>query len=459
MPIPTDPPLTAGRKRPASESSQPGRVKIRRTGAVQPGPESRVTIPHDLHLFITGELTESFLHHVQIWANAQQTEGYSTHVWWDQQSRLSDRFYQAAVQEILSWDWNGAVPGPKEFVPAIEGMMRWVTGYPSSDISGEGYEAKLTEFLARAYDEGISSESGNDIQTFIDRQNSLHTQLGELGVIVHNPYELEGADPAFFRFYKESLYSQGNRIRANDLVRLMVMRDYGGVAVDWNLLPKLNNAVFSDRLPPISKRQEYLERFGSVQEALAVSLGLTEENVFLEALAKHPDGTLDPEGLARASQIRADIQRAQEQGVMLFLPLELPSGATGKRAVVLGESPAVRVRKTGFIVATPRNGNVVKDAVSFVAETLNAESSLRSVRARQGIESSEEAEGVVAVRETAFKKRYGSEDEKTAERTRYAEAFKRASSAYFSRKETGELTGLAQWQRSGRYKNFRTAIN
>ena len=200
MPIPTDPPLTAGHKRPASESSRPRRLKIRRTGAVQAGPESGDLIPHDLHLFITGELTEPFLHHVQIWANAQQTEGYSTHVWWDRQSRLSDRFYQAAVQEILSWDWNVEVPGPKEFVSAIEGMMRWITGYPSSDISGEGYEAKLTEFLARAYDEGISSESGNDLQTFIDHQDRLHKQLTELGVIVHNPYELEGADPAFFRF-------------------------------------------------------------------------------------------------------------------------------------------------------------------------------------------------------------------------------------------------------------------
>ena len=156
------------------------------------------------------------------------------------------------------------------------------------------------------------------------------------------------------------------------MVRILVMKQHGGVPIDWPLLPPIND-VFDALGPPpqdLTASQKRLEPF--VKEQLALEkLGLSgsgRRNYIVEFANNQA-------GRNRLAQLRTASQGAET----LFRPLVIND--RGQYAFRLSVLPEARAVKPGFMVAAPPDSPVTKAVIRNVLEIVKLGQSIRSVRA------------------------------------------------------------------------------
>ena len=348
--------------RPLSPDLRPGpaqrpRLDIPQSdGVIIPGEE----IPNKLHFFVTGELTETILNHIQVWADTYSTNTMTMEisVWWNRQSRLAEWLYQTLVEEIKQENRTLTAAHVQRLV---ESKIASILGAENAlSLSPEIYERRVVDYL-RTHAGGRE----RTVEGFLQEQDELEVRLRH-NFQVKDPLEFNETSNSLVAAIRETQFYHGDLIRANDFQRILAMREEGGVGVDWFLLPALNSDLvikpgeeIISSIPSglIGKKQWLLASYAYVHESYLAVLNRLEDgysNPYLDALALDDDGTENPDLRFFADKVRERVRAFHNEKKPLFIPAEF--NRASDNAVIIG----AKFDRAGFIVATPRNSDVVQ---------------------------------------------------------------------------------------------------
>lgn len=183
----------------------------------------KVVVPDIIHFVWIGTFTKITIDYIKIWKEANTDK--KIYIWCDEHATLSLLFHNALRDYVLS---SGTENNLDDEVSLKNDAFNYM--YPKLK-TGCFFDDLVVEFL-----------SVHNIPCSFSNPPELISSFENHGIVVKNIRELFcGEFSGFMKYYYYEIILRCNIASASDIVRLLIIYNYGGIYIDVDTLPYTDN--------------------------------------------------------------------------------------------------------------------------------------------------------------------------------------------------------------------------
>lgn len=281
------------------------------------------TVSETLHFIILGKIENIQREYINLWI--QQHSHYKIKIWTDNNTYLSREIFVRIQKKASQETFDDTNTDNNDFYTFFKsnviGLQNEIYQYMQENTH-ISFDMAAKDFLIRhtlGDPEELLTIWNDNHKSFTDALAKLKKDNPDIVIAIKNIDELDNIQEERKLYIKE-LALRGNFDAATDIFRLLVLRQYGGVCINPDLLPAVNKELFADIIertlsdPEGIKSQAIILRV-ILDELMEQDMMPTRETL----LASYQLASIDPK-IERV--IKQLVSLAQKSGTPLFMPLE-----------------------------------------------------------------------------------------------------------------------------------------
>ncbi|MCG8563569.1 MAG: hypothetical protein MI747_00635, partial [Desulfobacterales bacterium] len=207
-------------------------------------------VPEELHFLWLGKLGQIQVEYIDAWM--EKNPEYSVSLWYDEEAVLSYELSRQIKNRAYGIESDPTLPASANqkriSQKVIELQNEAETHIRRGIANGATYDEAAADFMAARLGmdpAALEQVRLNNLESYQEGIAYLEKLHGVGSVELKSVSEVWKANDSFREHYLQELALRGNLAAASDLARIRVLQSKGGIYVDVDLLPKIDEGVFS----------------------------------------------------------------------------------------------------------------------------------------------------------------------------------------------------------------------